>query len=150
MDTVQNFLANSDDDYEFIFHEKQIYSAAEGADFFGIEPGQTAPTLIVKADQGYFSIIFSGSRSHIDFELIAKLLHVSQVKLVNKGKVRQITGFNPGDTPMVGLGLPTVFDKKLLQYPFVYGGSGLPNRTLKIAPIALTKLNRIVAFLDSD
>ncbi|MDR3564470.1 MAG: YbaK/EbsC family protein, partial [Negativicutes bacterium] len=58
--------------------------------------------------------------------------------------------FNPGDTPLVGLDLPTVFDKKLLQYPFVYGGSGQPNRTLKIAPAALTKLNQVVAFLDSD
>ena len=150
MDKVQSILGNSSYEYEFIFHEKQIYSAAEGADFFGIEPGQTAPTLIVKADTGCFSIIFSGSSAHLDFEHIAKLLNVSQVKLVNKDKVRKITGFNPGDTPMVGLALPTVFDKKLLQYPFVYGGSGLPNRTLKIAPVALTQLNQVVAFLDSD
>lgn len=150
MDRVQDLLGNSDYEYEFIFHEKQIYSAAEGAEFFGIDPGQTAPTLVVKADTGYFSIIFSGSRSRIDFEGIASLLNVSQVKLVNRDKVRKITGFNPGDTPLVGLDLPTVFDKKLLQYPFVYGGSGQPNRTLKIAPAALTKLNQVVAFLDSD
>jgi Cys-tRNA(Pro)/Cys-tRNA(Cys) deacylase len=150
MDLVQSVLENSNYDYEFIFHEKQIYSAAEGADFFGIEPGQTAPTLIVKAETGYFSIIFSGSRGHIDFERIAKLLNVSQVKLASKDKVVKITGFNPGDTPMVGLALPAVFDRKLLQYPFVYGGSGQPNRTLKIAPVTLTKLNRVVAFLDSD
>ncbi|MDR3588338.1 MAG: YbaK/EbsC family protein, partial [Negativicutes bacterium] len=111
MDRVQDLLGNSDYEYEFIFHEKQIYSAAEGAEFFGIDPGQTAPTLVVKADTGYFSIIFSGSRSRIDFEGIASLLNVSQVKLVNRDKVRKITGFNPGDTPLVGLDLPTVFDK---------------------------------------
>ena len=150
MDTVQNILENSNFDYKFIFHEKQIYSATEGAGYFGIEVGQTAPTLIIKTDKGYFSIIFSGSRSHIDFEQVAKILGVSRAKLANKDKVREITGFTPGDTPMVGLTLPVIFDKKLLQYPFVYGGSGQPNRTLKISPVALIKLNQPVAFLESD
>jgi Cys-tRNA(Pro)/Cys-tRNA(Cys) deacylase len=150
MDMVQTILEHSGFAYEFIFHEKQIYSAAEGAEYFRIEAGQTAPTLIIKTDRGYFSIIFSGSRNRIDFRLIARLLGVSQAKLANKTKVREITGFDPGDTPVVGLTLPAVFDRKLLHYPFVYGGSGQPNRTLKIAPVALTKLNQIAAFWDSD
>ncbi|WP_376769301.1 YbaK/EbsC family protein [Pelorhabdus rhamnosifermentans] len=115
-----------------------------------MEAGQTAPTLITKTDKGYFSIIFSGSRSRIDFELIAKIVNVSQAKLANKDKIRKITGFDPGDTPMVGLNIPTIFDKRLLQYSFVYGGSRQPNRTLKLSPLALIKLNQPVAFLESD
>jgi Cys-tRNA(Pro)/Cys-tRNA(Cys) deacylase len=150
MDIIKNILENSNFDYKFIFHKKQIYSAADGAEYFGIEVGQTAPTLITKTDKGYFAIIFSGSRSRIDFELIAKIINASQANLANKDKVRKITGFDPGDTPMVGLSLPTIFDKKLLQYPFVYGGSGQPNRTLKLSPLALVKLNDPVAFLEND
>lgn len=150
MDIVQKFMEMSNDDYEFIIHEKQIYSATDGAEYFGIDVGQTAPTLIIKTDKGYFSIIFSGSRSRIDFKLIAKILNVSRAKLANKDKVHEITGFYPGDTPMVGLTLPTIFDKKLLKYPFVYGGSGQSNRTLKISPIILEKLNHPIAFLEDD
>ncbi|MDF2636329.1 MAG: prolyl-tRNA synthetase [Pelosinus sp.] len=150
MDTIKNILENSALNYEFIFHEKQIYSAAKGAEFFGIDAGQTAPTLIVKTDKGYFSITFSGSRNSIDFKELAKTLNVSQVKLANRNKVHEIIGFNPGDTPMVGLTLPAIFDKKLLQYSHVYGGSGEPNRTLKIAPADLIELNHPVAFLESD
>ncbi|SDE56230.1 aminoacyl-tRNA deacylase [Sporomusa acidovorans] len=150
MDIVKSTLDKANLEYEFIMHDKQIYSAAAGAAYFGIETGQTAPTLIIQTDKGYYSIIFAGSRSHIDFEQIAKILSVSQAKLANKNKVRAITGFSPGDTPMVGLTLPTIFDKKLLQYPFVYGGSGQANRTLKIAPEALIHLNHIVAFLEAD
>lgn len=150
MDIVQSILESSNFDYEFIFHEKQIYSASEGSEYFGIEVGQTAPTLIIKTDKGYFSIIFSGSHGRIDFKVIAKILGVSHAKLANKDKVREITGFDPGDTPMVGLTLPVIFDKNLLQYPFVYGGSGQPNRTLKISPLALIKLNQPVAFLKND
>jgi Cys-tRNA(Pro)/Cys-tRNA(Cys) deacylase len=150
MDIIKDILEKSSFYYEFIFHEKQIYSATEGAEYFGIEAGQTAPTLITKTDKGYFSIIFSGSRSRIDFELIAKIVNVSQAKLANKDKIRKITGFDPGDTPMVGLNIPTIFDKRLLQYSFVYGGSGQPNRTLKLSPLALIKLNQPVAYLESD
>ncbi len=51
---------------------------------------------------------------------------------------------------MVGLALPVIFDKKLLQYSFVYGGSGQPNRTLKLVPDLLQKLVQPVAFLDND
>lgn len=150
MDTVKKSLEDSKCEYEFLYHEKQLSTASEGAEYFGIEAGQTAPTLIIKTDKGYFSIIFSGSRNHIDFEQIAKILDVPRAKLANRDKVKSITGFSPGDTPMVGLTLPTLFDKKLLQYPFVYGGSGQPNRTLKISPEALTKLNNVIAFLEND
>jgi prolyl-tRNA editing enzyme YbaK/EbsC (Cys-tRNA(Pro) deacylase) len=150
MDIIKNVLENSKFDYEFIFHEKQIYSAAEGAEFFGIDAGQTAPTLIINTDKGYFSITFSGSRSSIDFKELAKILNVSRVKLASRNKVHEIIGFNPGDTPMVGLSLPAIFDKRLLQYSYVYGGSGEPNRTLKTSPTTLIELNHPIAFLEND
>ncbi len=150
MDIVKSILEKSTYDYQFILHEKQIYSALEGAEYFGIKVGQTAPNLIIKTDKGYYSIIFSGSRTRIDFKLIKKILDVSYAKLADKDQVREITGFDPGDTPMIGLSLPIVFDKKLLQYQFVYGGSGQPNRTLKISPAILIELNNPVAFLEND
>jgi prolyl-tRNA editing enzyme YbaK/EbsC (Cys-tRNA(Pro) deacylase) len=148
MDIVENILKSANLEYEFIIHNKQIYSAMEGADYFHIEPGQTAPTLIIETDKGYFSVIFSGSRSHVDLGYIAKLLGISKIKLAKKNKLQQITGFAPGDTPMVGINLPVIFDKKLFQYDFVYGGSGKANRTLKISPMALITINQPIAFLE--
>ena len=150
MDPVKEFLERSQAAYEFIFHEKQVYSVAEGVAYFGIEAGQAAPTLILKTDKGYYSLVFSGSRPPIDFKSIETILGVSRVKLANRNKVQDITGFAPGDTPMVGLSLPAIFDKKLLQYPFVYGGSGRPNRTLKISPVTLLKLVQPVVFLENE
>lgn len=148
MDIIETALNISSFEYQFIYHDKQIYSATDGAEFFHIDPGQTAPTLIVETDKGCFSIIFSGSRSRVDFKYIAKLLDVSKVQLAKKSRVFEITGFDPGNTPMVGLNLPVIFDKRLLQYTFIYGGSGLPNRTLKISPESLVKLNNVVAFIN--
>jgi prolyl-tRNA editing enzyme YbaK/EbsC (Cys-tRNA(Pro) deacylase) len=150
MDTIQTFLDNSNLEYEFIFHEKQIYSAADGAKYFNINPGQTAPTLILESERRYFSLVFSGIREHVDFKEIAKLLNVSKIKLAKKEKVHEITGFFLGDTPMVGLPFLNIFDKKLLQYPFIFGGSGQANRTLKISPSALETLNNPFAYLEDN
>ena len=150
MDPVKHFLEHANADYEFIVHPQPIYSVADGVAHFGIDPGQTAPTLILQTDKGYYSLVFSGSRQKIDFAALAIHLGVSHVKLVNKNKVQSITGFAHGDTPMIGLSLPAIFDKKLLQFPFVYGGSGLSNRTLKISPVTLLELVQPVFILENN
>ena len=139
MDIVKTALESSGGGYELIHHEQHLCSAADGAAFFGIDPGQTAPTLIVETDHGYVSIIFSGSRSHLDFKQTAAIIGSAKFQLVKRTKLREITGFDAGDMPMVGLNLPVLFDKRLFQYSFVYGGSGLPNRTLKISPNVLAE-----------
>ena len=146
MDSIGTVLKNSEYDYEFIFHENPILSAQEGADYFNIEIGQTAPTLIIKTDSGFFALIISGNRKRVDFTHIAKILGCQHAQMATKKEVKEITGFDVGSVPMIGIALPFILDRKLLRYPFVYGGSGQATRTLKIDPVALQHLNQIVAF----
>lgn len=40
--------------FELISHDVPIFTAQEGAKNFGISVGQTAPTLILKTDKGFF------------------------------------------------------------------------------------------------
>jgi len=145
MDGLESILKNSGYDYELIQHEKPIHTSQEGADYFTIEVGQTAPTLILKTDRGFLAVTFSGERKRVDFAEIANLLGCKHVQLATKKEVEQITGCEIGSVPMVGLSLPLVLDKQLLRYPFVYGGSGQATCTLKIAPEALQQLNNVVA-----
>ena len=49
---------------------------------------------------------------------------------------------------MVGHDLPCIIDKRLFQYPSIYGGTGKATCTLKINPRDLEKLNNIVAILE--
>jgi prolyl-tRNA editing enzyme YbaK/EbsC (Cys-tRNA(Pro) deacylase) len=147
MDVVKNILENNKYEYELIYHDKPILTAQQGADYFGIEIGQTAPTLIIKADNGFFVLIKSGSRDHIDFEQIAKKLDCKQVKMASRYEVKKATGFDVGSVPMIGITLPFIVDDQLLSYPFVYGGSGQPTRTLKIEPRTLQQLNKVVAII---
>lgn len=148
MKELQEILENSKYTYEIIQHEKPILSRQDGLKYFGIEVGQTAPTLILKTDKGFFALIISGSRSKVNFEIIADILNCSKVKLASSKEVQEVTGFQVGSVRMVGFDLPCVIDKRLFHYDFIYGGTGQSTYTLKIEPQALNELNQVVATFD--
>lgn len=148
LEELQGILERSKYTYEIIQHEKPILSKQDGTKYFGIEVGQTAPTLILKTDKGFFVLIVSGSRSKVNFEKIADILGCSKVKLASPEEVQKVTGFQVGSVRMVGLDLPCVIDKRLFHYDFIYGGTGQSTFTLKIEPQALNELNQVIATFD--
>lgn len=147
MDNVRTILQESGVQFEILHHEKQIRTAQEGADYFGIEIGQTAPTLVLKSEKGYFAMIVSGSRGRVNLEDVSRILGCKQLKMATPKEVQQITGYTVGSVSLV-LSLPCIVDRELFRYPFIYGGTGEPTSTLKVIPNALEKLNQVVAFLD--
>lgn len=146
MDKLIEMLNAKELEFEIIHHEIQISTAQEGAEFFGIEVGQTAPTLVVKSEDCYFAVIISGDHGRIDLEKMAEVLGCKQLKLAKPKEVQQITGYTVGSVSLV-LPLPCILDRGLFRYPFIYGGTGVPASTLKIDPNALEKLNQVIAFL---
>lgn len=148
LEALQGILERSKYTYEIIQHEKPILSKQDGTKYFGIEVGQTAPSLILKTDKGFFVFIVSGGRSKVNFEKIADILGCSKVKLASPEEVQKVTGFQVGSVRMVGLDLPCVIDNRLFQYDFIYGGTGQSTFTLKIEPQALNELNQVIATFD--
>lgn len=148
MDHIKSILQENRIPFDILYHENPIRTAQEGADFFGIEIGQTAPTLILKSDKGYFAIIVSGGRGRVNLEKLSEILGCNQLKMAPPKEVQKITGYTVGNVPLVGLSLPCIIDKELFRYPFIYGGTGEPTSTLKIPPHALEQLNQVVAFLN--
>lgn len=134
--------------FELIYHDVTIHTAEEGSRFFGISVGQTAPTLIIKTDKGFFALILSGDRGHVDFDEVARILGCDKVKLAGAREVEKVTGYRVGSIPMVGHNLPCVIDKRLFRYSNIYGGSGTATCTLKVTPSVLEKLNNVVATLE--
>lgn len=147
MENLKAILEKNTYSYELIFHETSLRSAQEGADYFNIDIGQTAPTLIIKTDIGFFALVVSGTRGRIDFKDVAQILNCQKVKLANPKDVGNM-GYKIGNIPLVGIPLPYILDKRLFEYPFVYGGSGVKDYTLKISPDALAELNQIIARLN--
>lgn len=134
--------------FEIIPNKKPIRTAQEGAEYFQIEIGQTAPTLILEGDGRFFAAIVSGKRTSIDMEEIARIIGCRKLKLANRKKVKEITGHEVGTIPMVGLSLPCILDKQLFDYDFVYGGTGKIDQTLKIAPALLKMVNQVIAMFE--
>lgn len=145
MDTIKTILEGSNYAYEFIYHNQPILTAQEGADYFGIDTGQTAPTLIIKTDLGFFSLIISGKHGLIQPERISFIIGCKKVSMASREEIKKKTGFTVGSLPLIGIPLPHILDKQLFCYPYIYGGSGQSNRTLKITPLALKQLNVVVA-----
>lgn len=144
MEKLKSILAKSAYYYELIYQQVSLRSAQEGADYFTIDIGQTAPALIIKTDIGFFVLIISGRRGRINLEEIAEILHCQKVKLANPKDVQKM-GYEIGNVPLVGIPLPYILDESLLEYPAIYGGSGVEGYTLKINPHALEKLNEVIA-----
>ncbi|EFM12378.1 YbaK/prolyl-tRNA synthetase associated region [Paenibacillus curdlanolyticus YK9] len=147
MEQLLSILNNQKIEHEILKHSEKIHSAQEGADYFGIELGQTAPTLILKTDRGYYSLILSGDYGRVDFEALKGLLEFEEVKLAKPQEVEQVTGCKIGDVSLVNPDIPTIMDRGLLRFPYIYGGTGVPQTTLKINPQDVEKLNDVVGYL---
>ncbi|WP_040951409.1 aminoacyl-tRNA deacylase [Gorillibacterium massiliense] len=148
MDKLIACLKQKDVRYDIIEHEAPILSAQDGERILGIELGQTAPILILKAEAGFYSLIFSGDRDRLDFAELASKLNLPGLKLAKPKEVEKLTGFSVGSVPMAGLSFPCILDRRLFRYPYIYGGSGSPTHTLKLEPSALERLHQVIAYLD--
>lgn len=92
---------------------------------------------------GYVAAIVSGERGRLDFQAVA----CKKVKLASPKQVEQVTGYQIGTVPLVGVSLPCLFDRRLYRYSFIYGGTGVAGSTLKISPEDVEKLNQVTGYL---
>jgi len=148
VENIKNLLVENKIEFELIHHDKLIHTSQEGADYFKIPIGQTAPALIIYTNIGFHALIISGREEKLNFKRIKKLMKCTNVRLATKSEVRQLTGFSVGTIPLFGLPLPYIIDKQLLESSFIYGGTGEEHYTLKVNPNALLKLNNVVRILE--
>ena len=127
--------------YEIIQQDKPILSAADAEGFYPVE--QSAPTVVLQTEDGLIGCIVSMQNGRLDFETLKAQFGFKKLKMADRKKIQKETGYAVGSVPLVGLGLPLLFDKKLLCHDFVYGGTGDELFTLKINPEDLLKVNEI-------
>jgi len=147
MNQLITLLQNQQAEYDIIQHEAPIQTAQQGAALFGIEIGQTSPTLILKSETGYYALILSGDYGRVDFEPLKSLLGVNELRMAKPKEVEQTTGYAVGSVPMIGHGLPAIVDRGMHRYADVYGGTGNPNATLRIRPSDVERLNDVIAYI---
>lgn len=143
---LEKLLENHQADFSIIRNKAPIYSVNDAKKYYSIN--ETAPVLIITTDRGPYAVLISGASFPIDFNIIKKSLKSKEVKLLPREEVFNVVGFEIGNVPLVGLKIPCLMDKKLLDYSFVYGGISDANYTLKINPKDLARINNIISIID--
>ena len=139
---LKNFLQNSNCDFEILSHDAPIISTHDAAKYFDI--GKAAPTLIMDTEQGLVAFIISSKRGKIDFKAMRQDLGFSKLKMADRAKIKEITGYETGAVSLIGHNLPCIFDDCLLENDYIYGGSGDELHTLKITPRDVMRLNNVI------
>lgn len=147
LEKLTSLLTEHQVDYEIIAHELPIRSAQDGANWFSIELAQTAPTLILKAGEQYYALIVAGDYGRVDLNELSRELNLDSLLFAKPKEVERITGYNVGGVAMIGHGLRTIVDRRLESFDYIYGGTGSPTHTLRIAAADVIRLNDVIAFV---
>lgn len=143
---LRNMLKDSCTDFEIIRHEKPILTVKDAEMYF--DTTKAAPVFIVNTEKGLHNLILSATNGKIDFKTLGTKLGFSKFKLADRKEIFDTTGYEIGEIPLIGLTLPCIFDRKLLNFDYIYGGSGDKYYTLKIKPEDLIKLHSNIIIID--
>lgn len=148
MYTVQELektLKEAEADFQLIRQDVPILSAADAAPYYDVR--KAAPTFVLQSEKGLTACILSANRGRMDFQDMRRRFGFSKLKMADGKKVMEETGYQVGSIPLIGHGLACIFDDSLLQYDYIYGGTGDALVTLKISPQDAKALNRIIGVL---
>ena len=143
---IKEVLDKANCRYEIIEQDKPILSVLDAEGYYPVE--KAAPTYVLQTENGLIGCIASMQNGRLDFEKLKTKLGFEKLKMADRKKVEKQTGYLTGSIPLVGLGIPCVFDKKLLRHDFIFGGTGNELLTLKINPNDLIKVNEIKGMFD--
>ncbi len=145
IEQLEEYLKQNHCDFEIIKHDEPIISTQDAAKYFDIN--KAAPTFILQSEAGLVALIISSQYGKIDFKKLKAELSFSKLKFADKDIVKEVTGYTVGSIPLIGHNLICAMDRTLLQYDYIYGGTGDEYHTLKIAPLDVFKLSNNACYI---
>ena len=125
--------------YEIFRHENCVETAEEAAEYFAAE--FAVPVFILKSEKGCFAVLKAKNSGTLSLKERSRYLNVLHLEITPPDEIPEATGFMAGTVPLIGHGLPTIFDKTLLRHEYIYGATGDPFHTLKIPPNYAFEIN---------
>jgi|GEM_PF-733371 len=145
LDQLKQILKNANVNYEILTHDETIISAEDGVKSGIGNLAEMAPTMILETEKGFIAAIISG-RTRLSYKKIKKMLGLKNISLAKPDEVLQVTVAEVGTVSLVNLELPTIIDSLIMDATFVYGGCGVPRRTLRIDPSGLINVTNAKVF----
>jgi len=117
---------------EIINVGKPVKTVEQAVKATGSRPEQIIKSLLfISEKEGPILVIVDG-KSKVDLNKLERMF--GKVRLATPEEVKQITGFEVGAVPPVGVEVKTIVDPKVLENEFVIGGGGRIDRLSKLNP----------------
>lgn len=119
---------------ELIETREEVITVKQAARELGVDESQIIKTLVVVTHNGPLLAILDGESR----------LNLSELggRLATPEEVRELTGYEVGEVPPVGIPLRTLVDEKVLEKEVVYGGGGSKRRLVRLTPSAIVEYQR--------
>jgi uncharacterized protein (TIGR02118 family) len=144
-ENLQAFLDNHNIDAEIVFPGQPTPTVPKAAEAVGVEPDQIVKSVVFLVNNQPFLVYGCGTR-RVDPRKLAERLNVSRkkVKLANAEQVLDLTGYEVGTVPPLGLKtpMPTYMDPAIQQHEIVYAGGGGIDALLKIGSKELERASQ--------
>jgi len=103
--------------FELLKNERRIRSSEEGAAYWKIHIGQTAPAQILRAGSRFLLLVISGIIAKVDLETLAGCIEVAALRMATSQEIEARFGLRPGDVPLVGLDQARQKFTGFIQFP---------------------------------
>jgi len=102
-------------------------------------PKQIIKSLIFISEKEPLLVIVDGD-SKVSLEKLKNIF--GDVRLAKPKEVKELTGYEVGGIPPVGIALRTIVDPKVLENDYVIGGGGSIDKLMKISPKKIVEHQR--------
>ncbi len=139
---LENFLKKKKVKYKIITLTGSTKTVQEASKELSVDSSEIVKSLIFITEEGKPVLCIVRGDRKVDRKKLKKILGTKDVKLASPKEVLEITGFEVGGVPPVGLkGLhKIIIDENIMEKPVVYGGGGEGNLILEINPEDIKKL----------
>ena len=116
---------------EIINVGKPVKTVTQAVKATKASPRQIIKSLVLISEKGPILAIVDGE-SKVSLEKIKQ--HFGEVRLATPEEVKEVTGFEVGGVPPVGIEIKTIVDPRVLENEFVIGGGGRIDKLCKLSP----------------
>jgi len=117
---------------EILELDAPVKTVEQAARATGADPGQIIKSILLVTESGGAVLAIVDGRSRIDMKKIEKRL--GRARLASPREVKEITGYEVGELPPIGIPLKTLIDPRVLEKSYVLGGGGAINKLIRIDP----------------
>ncbi|RLF12285.1 MAG: hypothetical protein DRJ69_01080 [Thermoprotei archaeon] len=124
---------------EIINVGKPVKTVEQAVKATNSKPKQIIKSLLFMSQEGPILVIVDGE-SKVNPSKLTKIF--GNTRLARPEEVKEITGFEVGAVPPIGVKVKTVVDPKVLENEFVIGGGGSIDRLSKLSPQKIVERQR--------